>query len=42
VDEYKVVISQEKGPISLTMREILCSVPELKIAMVGDDFEGLK
>jgi hypothetical protein len=42
MDEYEVVISQEESPVSLTTREILCSAPELKVAMIGDDFEGLR
>jgi hypothetical protein len=33
--------SQEKSLASLIMREILCSAPEFKIAMISDDFEGL-
>jgi hypothetical protein len=37
MDEYKVVISQEESPASLTTHEILRSVPELKVAMIGDN-----
>jgi hypothetical protein len=42
IGEYKVIIGQEESPISLMAHEILCSVPELKVAMIGDDFEGLR
>jgi hypothetical protein len=42
VNEYKVVISQEESPASLTMREILRSAPVLKVTMIGDDLKGLR
>jgi hypothetical protein len=42
MNEYEVVISQEESPTSLKTHKILHSVPELKIAMIGDDFEGLR
>jgi hypothetical protein len=41
VDEYEVVIGQKEGLASLTMHEILHSAPELKVAIVSDDFKGL-
>jgi hypothetical protein len=42
MDEYKIVIGQEESPTSLTMCEVLRSAPELKVAMISDDFEGLR
>jgi hypothetical protein len=42
MDEYKIVVSQEESPASLTTHEILRSAPELKIAMISDNFERLK
>jgi hypothetical protein len=42
MDEYEVVICQEESPTSLATRETLCSALEFKIAMISDDFEGLR
>jgi hypothetical protein len=42
VNEYKIIVSQEKSPASLTTREVLRSMPELKVAMISDDLEGLR
>jgi hypothetical protein len=42
VNEYKVIIDQEKSPMSLTMHEVLHSAPKLKIAMIDDNFKELR
>jgi hypothetical protein len=42
MNEHKVVISQEESLTSLLMHEILCSMPELRIAIIGDNVKELR
>jgi hypothetical protein len=36
------VISQKESLVSLSMCEVLCNIPEFKIAIIGNDLKELK